>query len=112
MGSKSSSKTVTTTEQYDQRILAEQGSIVIGTGAEATYLNEFSDNVAEAFIRIVDFAAGAGDVAVTAYEKSTDVLSGQLSEARGTQQGFIIKALPYFVIIALGVFGFTLMRKK
>lgn len=112
MSTRSSSKTETTTQQYDQRILAEEGSLVIGAGASASYINEFSDTVADAFNRLIDFASGAGEIAVKSYERSTDVLAEQLSTAKQPTQTFIIKALPYFVVVGLAIFGISILRAK
>ena len=110
MSSKSSSKTTQTTEQYDQRILAEEGSFVIGS--EASYDNQFGEEVANAFDRLIDFASGAGEAALKSTETTQTVLAEQLAAAKAPSTAFIIKALPYLVVIAVAAFGIKIMMVK
>lgn len=96
--SKSSAKSSTKTESYDQRILAEQGAVVIHTQARGKRstaalsidysptdiyspttisIDEFSNNVAAAFDALIDFA---DETTRTASRQVTDVTESALRQ--------------------------------
>lgn len=108
----STSTTATTTENKDQRILAEMGSTVIGAEAQVHIESEFGDNVANAFDSLLDFARDAGQVAVEQSAKVQDALTDELQAKSLGQEGLtFIKTLPY-IVAGIFAFGLILIFKK
>jgi hypothetical protein len=61
-GASSESSTTQTTQNYDQRVAADNAGIAIGPGS--SYSNNFSDAVANVLTKMIDFSAGTVSKAV------------------------------------------------
>lgn len=101
--STSKSTTTTSTEQKDQRVVAETGSSVIGPEARVTIHNEFSETVADAFNSLIDFASDIGSAAVGQAEQVQQSLSDELQRKTTGEFSGILRFFPY---VALGLIGF------
>ena len=101
--SKSKSTTTTKTEQYDQRILAEHGATVIGTGATIDIYDEFGENVANAFTELIEFAGAAGREAIEQSEKTQETLASQLTQEQTPVISVLNKILPVVIIAVLSI---------
>lgn len=109
--SKSQSTVSTVTEQYDQRAVAEQGSIAIGGGSQVTYAPEFGDNVAAAFESLVDFAGEAGAVAIKQVGVTQAVMAAELERKQTLVPTAVTQTLPYMAIGLIVVAIFMVLKK-
>lgn len=123
--SKSKSVVTTTTEQFDQRAMAESGAIAIGGGSDIdyTYTDEFSDNVANAFEALLDFATEAGAVAADFASESaqiaakqvtstTETLAAELERKQTLIPSVVTEILPYVTVGFFAVAALIIFRKK
>jgi len=123
--SKSKSVVTTTTEQFDQRAVAESGAIAIGGGSDIDYtqIDEFSDNVAQAFENLLDFATEAGAVAAdfaseageTAAKQvaaTTETLSAELERKATLIPTAITQILPYVTVGFFAIAAIILFKKR
>lgn len=85
--SESASSVSTTSANYDQRVAAEAEGIALGQGAAIVNVNEFGDNIAKAYLDLVNFAKGSLDSINEAQAKSMALGERAVDAAVETGQG-------------------------
>jgi len=113
MASKSGSQTssTTTTEQKDQRVTATDSAIALGAGAQLSVTDQFSDNVLDAFNKIVSLAESAGVTAIgfaKDAQKATETALEKVSE-RAAQSEEIENANRIALVRIVTVFAFGMV---
>jgi len=112
----SKSKSSTSTQQEDNRVIATEGGVALSKGATLNFSNEFSSEVQEAFNSIVDLARDTGtaakDIALKSIANSSATVS-EIStvrrEANSGQSEVLERIAPF---VAVGFVAFALMKKK
>jgi hypothetical protein len=107
---KSESSSSTSTSNQDNRVGADNGALALGQGAQLQINEDFPDNVALAFNKLIELAQGAGSI-VQDSSKSNQSLTEAAIQALAAQrqvetnsQAFTFnKALPYIVVGAIAV---------
>lgn len=124
--SESSSSQATTSTTTEQQVAADNGGIAIGAGA--SYVNEFSPDVANSVNKIVDtafnFAQGVARTAgtITATEQATAagaVAAAQMTAQQAlnnTQLGqsslFTNPATIFGIVATVGIIAFLIVKKR
>ena len=112
-GSKSKSSSTTETTSEDNRVVAEQDSIVINSGSSLELTDEFPEDVKDMMENILSFAGDVGQGALDVTEQSiksvnmaNSALGNRLTEIEqgGTKQFIGIAALAVIALAAIMVF--------
>jgi hypothetical protein len=112
-GASSESSTTQTTQNYDQRVAADNSGIAIGPGS--SYTNEFSEAVANVLTKMIDFSSGtinkAVDTAAQAVSSNTALASQTANNAQLGQTSILTNpALIFGVVAAIGLIVFIKRR--
>lgn len=82
MGSKSSSKSSSSTQNYDNRAASEAGSVLVNAGSTLEMINEFPDEVKGIVVDILQFAGDVGKGALDVTNRSIDTVT-KVNESLG-----------------------------
>lgn len=111
-GGSSSSSSTTSTNQEDKRVTASDSAIAIGAGGTLQITDEFSDNVKEFGIQLLEFAQGAGEAAIEFANKAQDTTQESLDrvaerakQAEGIENAEKKALLQIVSIVGLGTLG-------
>lgn len=107
MGSKSESKSTSTTQNVDARVVGEQDSIVVNAGSSLQVVDEFPEDVQNLVFDILNFAGDVGRTAVDSVNKANDALGERLIQTEtGNQGNYMLYVLIFVaVIVAMLVFN-------
>jgi hypothetical protein len=117
--SKSETSSATQSNQEDNRVVADNGALVLGKGAGIQINDSFSDNVLNAFKETIQLVRDAGQVAVDSNSKVVDASQQTLAavttalerQQKGTTTTFT-DMLPMILIAGVAVIVFwTIFRK-
>jgi hypothetical protein len=104
--SSSSSKSTSTTQNYDQRVIADAGALAIGAGGSYTINQPFSDQVRDAYLALVNLAGKSAERESTAMQTAVSMAAAQatatLSQLDRTQKGASTIYTDLFPFIAVG----------
>lgn len=112
--SESSSNTTQNTQNYDQRVAADNAGIAIGPGS--SYNNNFSDQVANVLTKMIDFSAGTVSKAVEttsqAVNANTALSTAAANNAQLGQTSILTNPTLIWGLVAIaGVFLFVKLKK-
>jgi len=116
--SSSSSQATTQTINEDNRTVADGESIALGKNAALQINNDFGDNVAKAFDKLINFASDAGQAVLDATEKSIQANENALNKVASTAEreakGANTIFTDLFPLIGIGMVGLvalTVLKK-
>lgn len=118
MGSGSSSSSSSSkTDNYDNRVVAEDDAVVINSGSSLSLVDEFPEDVKDLVYDILAFAGDVGEAALDVTEQSirsvnsaNSALGDRLTEIEqgGTKQFTSIAAIAVIAMVAI----YVIFRKK
>lgn len=120
--SKSSSSNTTQTTSQDNRVAADNNAVALGNGASLSYLDQFNDQVKDAFLALIGLARDAGTVAAGFASNAIKANEDALSKVTDTQQkandlntlgsGTLFKDLfPIAGVVLVFIFGISFLGK-
>jgi len=124
--SSTSTTSLTETINADQRVAADNSALALGAGASLEINQQFSQDVKEAFIKLIDLAAGAGDLvqastqqvkdasqaAINASQAAVETVSKQVTTTQAGGNTIFQQIFPYVAAVAVVAVVIILNKKK